>query len=589
MPYDTRQEVMTALSDPISEIRIAAATALFENLNFKLGFMRGLGDFDLKGELEQRRIAAKANPTPPPAPVPSAPSPALTPAQRERQALRQAQGMGPIPAALPSANATPDRPDKNSAKNPPASLAAGNGAAVKPGSPAKEDVASSSPQAPKKLSIEELADPSRPFSQAERTVRGLRIGQGLMSWMFSLREPLLPLVKATDARERLAAAIALVALGRDEESIPVLHQELPTGVESRLSISQVLPWLMWEDRIVFYRKLKAASADASEAAGHLEMLAKLPDQKLVPFLWETLGNPEIDDEIAGRILQYLRREYFGESRNSTAAMPAEIRQFVEREAVPHAKAGTPWQRLAALHLLTQIDQDQVVELAAGISADKQAGIPLRRSALAIVLATQKPAKSTRLAVDALAGPTLDNELRKLCLSYLAQGSDALAVQNALQWSLGNSRKKMQPRNPVVVETEAGSLTPPAGLSTETLLPLLKDGDQETVALAGYLLALQERPEGLPPLLTYWRKQGRQAMPWKKLVYRAIAALNDISQSAALQQIYETMSTNAEAVPGRAGGGEVSEFYWTIRNMTGPDVLKLRKKIRDDVGMEHLQR
>ena len=34
--------------------------------------------------------------------------------------------------------------------------------------------------------------------------------------------------------------------------------------------------------------------------------------------------------------------------------------------------------------------------------------------------------------------------------------------------------------------------------------------------------------------------------------------------------------------------EVSEFYWTIRIMTGPDILKFRKQIRDEVGMNQLQ-
>jgi hypothetical protein len=32
----------------------------------------------------------------------------------------------------------------------------------------------------------------------------------------------------------------------------------------------------------------------------------------------------------------------------------------------------------------------------------------------------------------------------------------------------------------------------------------------------------------------------------------------------------------------------SEFYWTIRIMTGPEILKFRKQIRDEIGMGQLQ-
>ncbi len=31
-----------------------------------------------------------------------------------------------------------------------------------------------------------------------------------------------------------------------------------------------------------------------------------------------------------------------------------------------------------------------------------------------------------------------------------------------------------------------------------------------------------------------------------------------------------------------------EFYWTIRVMSGPEILKLRKEIRDEHGMSSLR-
>ena len=34
--------------------------------------------------------------------------------------------------------------------------------------------------------------------------------------------------------------------------------------------------------------------------------------------------------------------------------------------------------------------------------------------------------------------------------------------------------------------------------------------------------------------------------------------------------------------------ELPEFYWTIRVMEGPNALRLRKRIRQEVGMDRLR-
>ena len=54
-------------------------------------------------------------------------------------------------------------------------------------------------------------------------------------------------------------------------------------------------------------------------------------------------------------------------------------------------------------------------------------------------------------------------------------------------------------------------------------------------------------------------------------------MDDSSQIPVLRRIYAGL-----------GQYEVSEFYWTIRIMTGPEMLKFRKQIRDEVGMSQLQ-
>ena len=77
-------------------------------------------------------------------------------------------------------------------------------------------------------------------------------------------------------------------------------------------------------------------------------------------------------------------------------------------------------------------------------------------------------------------------------------------------------------------------------------------------------------------MEYWRQRpdddGRM-----KLVYRAIAVLDDPNYLPVLREIY----TNLEQY-------YVQEFYWTIRIMSGPEILGFRKQIREEVGLDNLR-
>jgi HEAT repeat protein len=115
------------------------------------------------------------------------------------------------------------------------------------------------------------------------------------------------------------------------------------------------------------------------------------------------------------------------------------------------------------------------------------------------------------------------------------------------------------------------------LTAAQVEPLLSDPDPEVAAEAGYLLALLGQPRGLDPLLRWLHSTKEYKEYWQWLAYRAIAALDDTSRLGALREIYATL-----------GQGEKSEFYWTIRIMTGPEVLEFRKQIREEVGMNNLR-
>jgi len=124
--------------------------------------------------------------------------------------------------------------------------------------------------------------------------------------------------------------------------------------------------------------------------------------------------------------------------------------------------------------------------------------------------------------------------------------------------------------------------PPAGLTVESLLPLLEADDRRTAAQAGYLVALLGRAEGLSPLVAFWQTKATSDPGWMRMVYRAVASLNDGSKVGVLREIYNRLHNDEN-------DSYLPEFYWTIRSMTAPETLPLRKTIRDEVGVEQLKR
>ncbi|HCO22453.1 MAG TPA: hypothetical protein DIT97_05095 [Gimesia maris] len=114
-------------------------------------------------------------------------------------------------------------------------------------------------------------------------------------------------------------------------------------------------------------------------------------------------------------------------------------------------------------------------------------------------------------------------------------------------------------------------------------PLLNSDDPQVAAYAGYLLTLLDDPDGLPVLLDYWNHSKTKDLPWARLVYRAIAYKNEISQVPLLTSIYEQ-----QIKPLGYYNDIPKDYYWTIRIMTGPDILELRKRIRDKYGMDRLR-
>ena len=102
-------------------------------------------------------------------------------------------------------------------------------------------------------------------------------------------------------------------------------------------------------------------------------------------------------------------------------------------------------------------------------------------------------------------------------------------------------------------------------------------DAEAAAYAGYLLTMFHDATGLDPLLKFWHAQ-KSSVALDRLVYRAVAILDDPQYLSVLREIYGRLKDESD----------LQEFYWTIRIMSGPEILEFRKRIRREVGMSNLQ-
>jgi hypothetical protein len=331
--------------------------------------------------------------------------------------------------------------------------------------------------------------------------------------------------------------------------------------------------LVWEKRLETVRALLKLSGAEIEAGALVSTMTEAGDRRSADLLWELLADKDLKRETAYRLHLGLRQAYLGQRYGSVRQIPAAARREMAEAVKQHAVRGSELERLVALGLLTEAAPEEAAQVAAQMAGDAQLSQALRVDAFQVVLLTQPPDAALKTALEAMAGQ--DVERRRLALSLLVDGKAglrALRSQFYLQLDLT--------ADAVVRSADSGqALRPPTGLQVQHVRPFLTHADPQVAAYAGYLAALLGEREGLPPLLKYWRSRQAEERSegLDRLVYRAIAVLDDSSQVAVLREIVA-----------RLNPVEMRDLYWTIRGMTGQEMLQLRKEIRDKVGMENLR-
>jgi hypothetical protein len=412
-------------------------------------------------------------------------------------------------------------------------------------------------------------------------------GKGRPAWMEPSIAPLQKMLKSESAEEQIAAALPLVALGRKSDALATLVAAARRRPDYVGEASQALPWLHRAERLELFGTLLAANPGSDQFSQMAEQLVAVRDTRAVGPLWSLTTRGELDPHTLYTIHHALSRAYFGSRADSQGKIPKAERGRVVADVRPRALSGPEWQRVVALGLLVTAAPEDAAAAARSIINDPKAPPDLRRDAFHVLLISLDVAGSQQEAVKALRGS--EASFQKLALLFLIGDSSGL----------GSLREGiyLNPDTPAYAGLTQGRSVDgntlsepipklPKEVTAELLRPLLLAPDPELAALVGFAAALTGEPAGLGPLLAYWRKQRAKDPSWSKRAYQAIAEVADDSQVTVLEQIYASAQT-AGAAPG-TDRSIIKELYWTIRGMEGANARRLRKRIRDEVGMPFLR-
>lgn len=400
---------------------------------------------------------------------------------------------------------------------------------------------------------------------------GFHEGKGRAKGYDDLLEPLRQVLRAEDPKERLAAALVLIPLGKMDEALPVLRECVMADNDLFGESVKALPWLFWEQRKELFEQLRPLADRPKVQLQLVRAMTSAIDRRAADLFWQMLADDDVDVQLASTLSDGLLAAYHGERYYADeAAEPLKAKVVADAQA--RLDEGSELERLVGLVQLAHVDKPIAAAAAKKVAEDKTAPAALQEDAFQIALATSEREARLPMALAAFEGE--DTQRQSLALSVLVMGTGDLNYVRGDAFYI-----------PVVYDSQVyyssdrGPIipTPPDGVEPDHVRPLLAHADPKTRAYAGYVLALSGEKEGLDALLQYWNGEGRQQRGIEKLVYRAIAKQNAGEHLPLLREMYAGMDEY-----------DVGDFYWTIRIMSGDDVLRFRKEIRNKFGISNLR-
>jgi HEAT repeat protein/thiol-disulfide isomerase/thioredoxin len=417
---------------------------------------------------------------------------------------------------------------------------------------------------------------------SEKWLTHLQEGKGKPKSMQPSIAPLIKMLASPSAEERLAAALPLIAAGTRSQAATELVNVAKEQPDLIGKASDALPWRHWPERTEMFRALRAAHPGQDEVVLLVRNFSEVNDVRAADLLWGVIVSDDVSAQAIAAIYEAIRKSYFGQNYYNPSNTPKGLRRQVAAAIRQRSESGSQRQRSLALSMLLSASPDESAEVARKIRDDPTTPPGLHRDAFQILLMSGDRAEGLKMSLAALAGSNPTDQL--LALRFITSDFDSLT-----RFREGIS---LSTDSPVVTAMsnrggDDSSRLPklPRDLKPEMVKPLLTAKDSETVARAGYTLALLEDPEGLKALLDYAIKPLSNEDSWNRMAYQAIAQAGDDTHVPVLEMIYNRLHANVDKY---GSAQNIKDLYWTIRSMDGPNARKLRKRIRHEVGMPFLR-
>lgn len=395
------------------------------------------------------------------------------------------------------------------------------------------------------------------------------------AWMANLHELLEPMLHATSAEERLAGALALIALGRDERALPTVLDVATKQRGLRGRAGDALPWLPWSKRHDLYSKLIALHPDPEQLEQIVRGLTSHRDHRALPLLWELAARDGLTNDLVELTVSKLQYGYFGTDyltyvNNVRRLKPEDVKRALD-ESRPKAAAGPELQRLIALDIMLTADREAARSTADSIVGDAQESARLRRDAAQVQLFATKRDERRPVAVAWLEHPFPG--ARGVAVDFLAMDSDArlkYLADRGIRLDAGTMDSLNQPPSSSPPQSANAKPESLKDVKVEVVRPLIRDPSPQVAASAGYLVALLGEGEGFEALVRYWREYAPKSDVLARMVVRAAAALGDDSRVPAIEEVY---------IHSSAIGIDPNEIFEIMKDMKGPAARRLLNQMR----------
>jgi len=376
-----------------------------------------------------------------------------------------------------------------------------------------------------------------------------------------------------------------VALGNHAEAYQdfMANTAALTEKDARL-IPDLLQWLPPAKRTETFVKA-AADIDPDASYYLLNQYADVRNPDAADAIWEMAKEDKFK-------MRYLYQGLLSVNFSNAVSYYSELEEddvkpdlleLVKQNAQPYVESDHPGQQKLSLYLVQKIDPVTAKVMAKKL-LETDADDEVKDIAFRIMLVPEASNRTDRYGREvknkdrthALAYLETDSATQyQTALSFLAFGEEVLNRESGI-YLVENSYSYSSNSDDVIVRIPK----PPEGMTLEHLdNKSLPEPDGRTTALVTYFKSLIE-PEGtdLQPLIDYWTDEDDEE-DISKLVYEAIATTNNDELIPLVGKIFDKHGADSTRF--------AAHLYWTIRVMDGQRALALRKRIRDEIGMNRL--